>query len=85
MTRMKKFFTTIDHGETLSEGVGKIGSTAGILAYSTIALFNKKLTHEVPVPEVPEPVQALNMLLTQAQAALIDDDSGARSGSHAAA
>ena len=49
--RIKEFFTTIDEGEDPAVEMDSIGSTVGKLAYSAVALFDKRLKHEVPDPE----------------------------------
>ena len=52
--RIKEYFTTIDQGEDPAVAMDSIGSTAGKLAYTAVALFDKRLKHEVPEPD-PDP------------------------------
>ena len=50
MAKMHEFFTTIDPSEDPNVEINNIGSVPGKLAYSTVAFFDRRLGHDVPVP-----------------------------------
>ena len=54
MSKMHEFFTTIDENEDPKVEIENIGSVPGKLAYSTVAFFDRRLGHDVPIDPIYE-------------------------------